>query len=1056
MFHFEKDFIDKNGERMMEQTRIRKMLDVIRAQYYMTHNLWLTDVFMREGKYGSHPCGEGEWRLFDTETGIWGKPGAYFTFRLEAVVPEEMDGRELWYGINPRDDGSWEWANPQGLLYVNGKPLQAMDSNHSTVRLSESCKAGDRYELYYYAYTDTLFFKNPLRFKSRLMAVDPSVEAFWYDLLVPFDNAQILSVDDYRRHDTLNCIVEALNMLDMRKGYGPEFSASREKASAYFNKEFYEKYADKAEDVMCTAIGHTHIDVAWLWDLAQTRDKTSRTFTTVLHLMEDYPEFRFMSSQSQLYAFIKEDAPELYEKVKARVLEGRWEAEGGLWLEADMNLASGEALVRQFVHGKNFFQSEFGVDNRILWLPDVFGYCAALPQIMKKSGVDYFMTTKISWNEYNKLPYDTFMWRGIDGSEVLTHFIPTRAYEEPEKDWMSTYNGWIHPTSVIGGWKRYQQKNLNRGFMLSYGHGDGGGGPDRGMIETARRIERGIPGCPRLKFGSALRFFEELEKDVAEMKNLPRWVGEIYFEYHRGTYTTIAKTKLYNRRAEVLMHDAEWLYSLVKLLDAGAAYPKAELDAAWKVLLLNQFHDILPGSSIKDVYDQSWEQYEALFMSVGKLADAAKAVIAEHVAGAGDSIVLLNTAPVASSGPVYCSLADLDGKWILDGEGKTVDWQETFDGRAVFVPQVSANSAVVYSLTDRETPEKAGAVTADLKHMENDFIYVGFNENMNIISLREKRTGRELVKPHEALNRMVAFEDRPAKDDAWNIQAYYTDRSWEIDNVASAEVIELGSCRAVIRVVREFLDSRFTQDFVLYAGSARLDVECDFDWRQKYILLKAVFPLNVNAVKAAFDVQFGNLERNTHENTLWDFAQFEVCAHKWADLSDNGAGLSVLNNCKYGHSAKDNTLTLSLLRGTTYPNPEADEGRHVFTYSIYPHAGTWREAGTVREAYSLNYPLHCIRAAGGQGKAAEVEMASCGAANVLVETIKEAEADAATVLRLYEYENRPAKALLKVPETFTKAEVTDLLERKTCDVPIEKGLLTVDVKPFEIVTVKLY
>ena len=1057
MYHYEKDFVDKNGERMMLQTRIRKILNVLRGEYYVTGNLWLSGVSMREGVYNNHPCMEGEWKQFYADTDIWGKPGGYFTFRLTAVVPQDMDGKELWYGLSPRDDGAWEWANPQGLLYVNGKPLQALDSNHSTVRLSPRCKAGDQYELYYYAYTDTLFFKNHLRFKSRLMAVDPNVEAFWYDLLVPFETAQLLNVDDYRRHDIINLISKAIDMLDMRSGYGPSFIGSLKTASDFFGKEFYGAYANKAEDVMCTAIGHTHIDVAWLWDLAQTRDKTARTFTTILKLMEDYPRFGFMSSQPQLYMFLKEDQPDLYEKVKTRVIEGRWEAEGGMWLEADTNLASGEALVRQFLHGKSFFLQEFGVDNRILWLPDVFGYSAALPQIMKKCGIDYFMTTKISWNEYNKLPYDTFMWRGIDGSEVLTHFIPTMAYQETEKDWMSTYNGWTDPTAVLGGWKRYQQKDLNRGYMLAYGHGDGGGGPTREMIEIAERIERGIPGSPKLRFGTALGFYQELEREVAGKANLPLWVGELYFEYHRGTYTTIAKTKAYNRKAEVMLHDVEWLFSLAKILGAPLAYPKAELDAAWKLLLLNQFHDILPGSSIRKVYTDSWRQYEEIFETAGKLADKAKESLGVICANAGDSIVLFNTSPHTSSGPVFRPLAEFTGKSLYDADNNHVAWQATDDGDfAVFLPSVPANSAMAYNLQDSNNPHPNGVdwVKADKSYMENRYVYIGFDDNMHIISMLDKKSGRELAQPGAPLNRLVAYEDRPAKDDAWNIQAYYAGKSWEIMGAEQVERLEEGPCRAVIRVKRKFLNSVFTQKYILYANSARLDVECDFDWHEKCLLLKALFPVNVNASKAAFDIQFGNLERTTHENTLWDFAQFEVCAHKWADLSDNGGGLSVLNNCKYGYSVKNSIMTLSLLRGTTYPDPEADMGRHIFTYSLYPHAGTWRDADTVREAYSLNFPLHSVYAQGGGG-AKETTLVSCNANNVLVETIKEAEASGDTVLRLYEYENKPTTARIAIPHMFTRAHITDMLEREETELPVENGCVSITVKPYEIVTLKL-
>ena len=1047
MFHFEKDFVDKNNERLMEQNRIRKLLNVLRQQYYVIDDEWLDKVFIREGKYGFEQRGAGNWLPFKPEFDIWGKPNTYFWFRQEFTVPERMAGKELWYEISPRDDGGWEWANPQGLLYVNGEPSQAMDSNHNRARLSKNCKAGDVYSLYYSAFTDKLYFKTPLRFRSRIMTVDPDVERLWLDLLVPFETAQLLNIDDYRRYDIINAIVGALNLLDLREGRGPAFMESLRAARERFSKEFYDKYEGKAEDVTAAAVGHTHIDVAWLWDVTQTRDKAVRTFTTVLRLMEDYPGFIFMSSQPQLYAFLKEDCPEIYEKVKERVKEGRWETEGGMWLEADTNLTSGESLVRQFIYGKSFFEKEFEADNQILWLPDVFGYSAALPQIMRKCGIKYFMTTKISWNEYDKLPYDTFAWRGIDGSEVLTHFIPTRQYEEQEKDWMSTYNGWTDPSAVMGGWKRYQQKDINREFLISYGHGDGGGGPTREMIEIAGRIERGIPGCPKVKLSKSLDFFKKLERDVAGNRNLPRWVGELYFEYHRGTYTTIAKTKKYNRKAEIALHDVEWLFTWANVLGLEAEYPEEWLDSAWKTVLLNQFHDILPGSSIKEVYDQSWDQYEKLLTAAEAEKQKALDALTDYFAPADGGAVIINTSPAASAGPVFLEDA-------MDG------WQKTHDGRFVlYVDHIPAGSAAVYEPNGDSAP--APLLAAREYELENAFIRVCFDGKYNISSLIEKTSGIDLVRPGECINRLVAYEDRPLVDDAWNIQAYYKDKNWAVDHVENAVLLEDGPCRAVLRVKRLYGASEIIQDFVLYAGAKRLDVETKIDWKQHNCLLKAEFPINVNAVKASFDIQFGNVERSTHENTLWDFAQFEVCAHKWADLSDSGAGLSLLNDCKYGYSAKDNTLTLSLLRGTTYPNEAADQGGHTFIYSLYPHAGGWREAGTVAQAYALNFPLYVragsssyVRAGIGRN-AAPAALAVCSAENVLVETAKKALDGDGLILRIYECHNKSTTCTLNLAAVPRRAEIVNLLEREPVRIECSGNEIKLSVKPYEILTLKI-
>ena len=400
---------------------------------------------------------------------------------------------------------------------------------------------------------------------------------------------------------------DTINYLDLRNPYSKAFYSSLDKAREYITKALYEDMAGY-NDIIATCIGHTHIDVAWWWTVEQTREKVARSFATVLKLMDEYPNYKFMSSQPQLYYFLKERYPELYSRLKERVREGRWEPEGGMWVEADCNVTSGESLVRQFIHGKRFFKEEFGVDNRILWLPDVFGYSGALPQIMKKSGIDYFMTTKLAWNQFNKIPYDTMRWRGIDGTEVLAHFITTLGIGQDVSNFFTTYNGLLHPDAIMGGWERYQNKDINNDILISYGYGDGGGGPTREMLETSMRMEKGIRGIPKVRQELTRKYFEELEERVKDNRRLPVWEGEFYFEYHRGTYTSMARNKRSNRKGEFLLMDLEMISILAQDLK-GIPYPREELDKLWKTLLINQFHDILPGTSIYEVYEVTKKEY---------------------------------------------------------------------------------------------------------------------------------------------------------------------------------------------------------------------------------------------------------------------------------------------------------------------------------------------------------------------------------------------------------------------------------------------------------------
>ena len=556
-----------------------------------------------------------DWEEF-TNTQIWGGHREYYWFETSVTVPDEFEGKCIVYELRTGREGEWDATNPQFTIYVNGALVQGLDINHREIILAEQAKAGTQYRIVLSAFTGDQNFS--LKLDSRLKVLDRKTEKYFYDLSVPYETARLLNTDDRAYITIIQALNDSLNLLDMRREGSPEYYESLEKAQEFITKEFYEKHCDKEREPVICCVGHTHIDCAWLWTLRVTEDKAVRSFSTVLNLMKQYPEYIFMSSQPQLYKFVKKNAPQVYEQIKERVKEERWETEGGMFVEADCNLASGEALVRQFMHGKKFFRDEFGTDNKILWLPDVFGYSAALPQIMQKCGIPYFMTTKISWNELNKMPYDTFEWEGIDGSRVLTHFIPTRDYNKAaveggtETEHFTTYNGYLNPSQMKGGWARYSQKDLNDEVLCSFGFGDGGGGPSKEELENQRRMELGIPGCPRTKMSTALDFFERLDKETKGSKYLPSWVGELYLEYHRGTYTSMARNKKYNRKAELAYQDEETYAAMDELL-TGNTYPKDALYDAWEVILRNQFHDILQGSSIKVVYDDSKAEYEKIY-----------------------------------------------------------------------------------------------------------------------------------------------------------------------------------------------------------------------------------------------------------------------------------------------------------------------------------------------------------------------------------------------------------------------------------------------------------
>lgn len=978
------------------------------------------------------------WEEFDSKTMHWYGPDEHYWFRAEYTVPKSMDGKTLYLKVATQVD-HWDYAkNPQFLLFVNGQMTQGMDLNHQTVMLERCAKEGETYTIDLQGYTGVMFAE--LTFTMETVEVDETINEIYYDIVVPLQGFSRMQEDDKVRKDLRTILNNTVNLLDLRTPYSEEFYQSIEEAHNYIQKALYEDMSGY-EDVIASCIGHTHIDVAWLWTVAQTREKVARSFSTVLKYMDEYPEYKFMSSQPALYQFLKERYPETYEKIKERVKEGRWEPEGGMWVEADCNLTSGESLVRQFLYGKKFFKDEFGIDSRILWLPDVFGYSGALPQIMKKSGIKYFMTTKLAWNQINKVPYDTMMWRGIDGSEIFTHLITTLGVGQSEADFFTTYNGMLHPDAILGGWHRYQNKDINNDILIAFGYGDGGGGPTREMLETSKRMEKGIRGIPKVRQEFAGNYFEELEERVEGNKSLPVWEGELYFEYHRGTYTSMGRNKRSNRRCEQLLMDVELLEVLTGTSE------KEEMDKIWRTVLLNQFHDILPGSSIAEVYEVTKKEYAEI---ESRLAEMIAEKLNLLMDGGQDKISVFNTLGFDRNDVV--SLGDCHAAALTDESGKIYPVQETAQGAVAYITDIPAKGGKTLQLLDT-VKEEASRIQITENGIETPFYRISIDENGLFTSIYDKECDREVLKAGEKGNLLRMYEDKPMHYDCWDIDMYYSEKYWDAEKADKIQWTEEGPVRATLEIQRTISNSVIKQKIHFYADSRRIDFSTWVDWKEHQHLLKVHFPVNIHSDEATFEVQFGNLKRKIHGNTSWDEARFESCGQKWMDISEGHYGVSLLNDCKYGYSAKDSNIALTLIKSGIEPNKTADQEEHVFTYALYTHKEMWSAAGTVQEAYKLNQPAYATK---GELKNTGKSFISTDKDNIIIETVKPAENGDGIIVRLYDCENSLTKATLNFAEGMLESvEECNLMEEKEADIEACGNSFTVSVKPYEIKTYRV-
>ncbi len=989
----------------------------------------------------------------------WGPAWSDAWFRFTGEIPEEWSGKTV---VARLDCGA------EAIVWEGDDPVQGIDGNHREFVIVDSAQGGENVSLTVQATgmnpnvsvhgRPSEPSSTPFTFRQAILAVhDPELFGLYYDLNVALGVLKVQPTDTPRFGQLLYRLNTAVSLCN------PDDSASvtdcRKRIASHYERPAH------ASAHRISAVGHSHIDAAWLWPLERAQFKCLHTFATVLRLMDAYPEFRFACSQPALYAWVKRLSPALYARIKAKIESGQWEVIGSMWVEADCNLSSGESLVRQILHGKNFFLDEFGIETHDLWLPDVFGYAASLPQILKRARIDYFMTQKMSWNQVNTFPHHTFLWQGIDGTRLFTHFLPS-----------DTPNGDMSPREIAHSAHNFRDHDRATRSLYLFGHGDGGGGPTAEMLENARRLQN-VEGMPTVTLEPALEFFRKAEEEAFD---LAVWVGELTLELHRGTYTTQAANKRGNRKAEFALRDAEFL-SVVQT-SGLAAYPVQELDRLWKTVLLNQFHDILPGTSIAEVYRDSATDYADIALRTTDLIAAATGSLAASVntRGVKQPVLVVSNLSHFANEVVQVPLRVSENPVTAIGpEGDAVAVQIVTDAEgersALFLAKnAPLHGYAVWDLNATTVPvdEDEDAVTASRTHLENESLRVEFDAATGLITRlydrdneREilhdpytvQRSGKRDLNPLLCANQLVLHEDKPVNWDAWDIDVYAFERGRVVTELESVEVVESGPVRGAVRFVRVFGSSRIVQTVRLTAGSMRVDFVTEVDWHETNILLKAAFPVAINSSRATYEIQYGHVERPTHTNTSWDQARFEVCAQKWADLSEGNYGVALLNDCKYGYDILNSTLRLSLLRSPQAPDPNADRGHHRFTYSLLPHNGDFREGEVVENAYALNCPPTAYPLLANRPGSLPLERSFFEVDNaaVFVEAIKRAEKEDAVIVRLYEGHNTRGTVTLTTTLPVKSAWLCDLLETSLAEIPLSGGEMLLPIQPFEIITVKL-
>jgi alpha-mannosidase len=967
----------------------------------------------------------------------WGGLDVTCWFKAKTKIPKSLDGQTVHLFLRP---------GGESFCRINDEFAGGLDANRADIRIAPKARAGQSLDLLLESYSNSRIHQTHTFAFAFLAAVDPTIQSFYWDAKVVWDVVQTLPPDTQDRMRLLELLTDAVHKIDLqRKNDRPAYLGDI-RAAQKFLRAGLKPFARSTGVGKLILAGHSHIDTAWLWPLRETKRKCSRTFSTVLKYMDEFPEFRFTQSQPQLYEYVKDHYPDIFKAIKKRVAEGRWEPIGGGWIEQDANMPSGEAMVRQYLYGHRFFKKEFGIDNRTCWLPDAFGYPLSLPQILKKSGIDTFVTTKIDWSQYTKFPYSLFTWKGLDGTEVLSVMPPLN------------YNGNVCPNDCVQQWNQFKQKDMVDELIFSFGWGDGGGGPTRGMIETGRRLEN-IVGIPKCEFGTMQDTIDRLHKRVDRDK-LPVYHDELYLELHRACQTSQARTKHHNRKCELLYRDAEQLGAIASL--HGSSAHQAELYEGWKMLLTNQFHDILPGSSIHEVYEDTERDY-AEVAKIGRMArDKSISLLNNKIdtSGVGIPIIVRNTLAWSRTDVVEVHWPNPLPKnfTVFAPEGSAVPAQrgQNADKLVFLAKDVPSLGHAVYRLVTEKPKDIAPRPKATPSQLENDRYGLKLDPTGALTSVFDKRAAREVLAPKSRGNVLQLFDDRPHNHDAWDIDYNIEDIQWEMDTLAGAKVVENGPVRTVLRLTKKTDKSTLIQDVVLHENLDRIDFVNDVDWWEKRVLMKVAFPVDVHARSATYEIQYGAIERPNHFSSEQLRARFEYPGHRWIDLSEGDYGVSLLNDSKYGFDVIDNRMRISLLRAPVSPDPQADEGKHHFTYSLLPHAGDWRAAQTTRRALELNVPLLAEVAPARKAPIPPtMAFAQVDRDHVILDTVKKAEDTDDLIVRLYEAHGQRGPVNLSFNRPIKKAAECNLMEEQDEKVTFKNDTIRFPIRPYEICTFKV-
>lgn len=968
--------------------------------------------------------------------GFWG--GSWITawFRGDFILPSECRGRRVY--LTARTGGD-------SLLFINGKLKGTFDRFHNAVLIGGGKRSGKKYHIALEAYSGHSFpgfgaYDDPIVIdqKSRkfegveLLLEREEVRAFVYDLMVLRQLSGLLDENSLRRAEILEGLSRVFAMVDAfptgetEEIWKPKLAAARRIMKPLLDKK------NSPTTPWFGMVNHSHMDTAWLWPLAETWRKCARTYSTMLNLMDQYPEAFFIQSAPCHTEKIKTEYPALFKKIQVMAARGRWEPNGAMWVEADTNIPSGESLVRQLLVGQSSTREMFDFTSDTLWLPDTFGFSGALPQLMKGSRVSFLCTTKLSWNDATRFPYDTFRWKGIDGSEVIVHFNIQKDVADP--------------ATLIEGWNEIQHKELQDRRLCAIGAGDGGGGPTMECLEIARRITD-LEGCPRLRFTTVSDFMKGLQNDLTD---LPQWHGELYLETHRGTLTAMGRIKRANRQSEIALHNAELLSTLV-LVEKKKSYPSGEFLEIWKDLLTGQFHDILPGTSIREVNIEALETLDSCIKRAGKLSHRALETLFGPEPKKGGNLVVFNPLGWERNGEI--SLDRVPGNMIPEDESITCQGIETVEGKKKLALSGLSIPPLGYRCLKlkKGSPSSISPFKCGARRIETPFAVVRFDSRGRISSLHDRRSGREIVKSGGRLNRFLLGEDIPLEWDNWDIDPDQELKRKPAGRLVKREIVGDGPLQLRIRFEYEIGGaSRILQDVVFHSTTSRIDFETMLDWREERSLLKTGFDIDILSECSRQEIQFGHIERTTHQNDPDDRARFEVSMQKWTDFSETGFGVALLTDSKYGVTARNNDFSLTLMKCGAHPDPESDKGIHFFSYSLLPHSGGFSVPGVVKPAYEFNIAPVSWRSSRQIGEGPG--LLKLNAPNVIVETVKGAEKGGGFIVRLYEAEKTGTLVELSFACSLKGVYETNLLEENRREVKLKKNRVKFYMRPFEIKT----